>query len=102
MDIAADVSEPPNDDRTTGKMTATGREEVKSEEGADTLRLDSHEDNVPDLECDNGTPQRGPPKTPKRNKASSPQLEDVRCLSLVSGDIVGRRSFPCSWTRTIM
>lgn len=80
MEISADVSESPNDQRAMGKTAATGREEVKGEEGAEILRLDAHDDDVPDLECDSETPQRGPPKTPKRNKASSPQLEDVRML----------------------
>lgn len=42
------------------------------------LRLDNPVEAPWDQEADvGGSPARGPPKTPKRNKASSPQLSDV-------------------------
>lgn len=41
------------------------------------LRLENPEEAQRDQEGDVTSPARGPPKTPKRNKASSPQLADV-------------------------
>lgn len=42
------------------------------------LRLESTKDKESgDIDDDGGTPPRGPPKTPKRNKGSSPQVSNV-------------------------
>lgn len=42
------------------------------------LRLDPEKNDGPKDQDDGGTPPRGPPKTPKRNKGSSPQVSNVR------------------------
>lgn len=52
-------------------------EEKEGGAGAAGLRLDGPGEPPRGPEEDNGSPSRGPPKTPKRNKASSPQLTDV-------------------------
>lgn len=51
---------------------------VKEEEtGGGDLRLDEPVDVPQGPGGDSGSPTRGPPKTPKRTKASSPQPADV-------------------------
>lgn len=51
-------------------------------EGEGSLRLDVTDENPRGPEGDCGTPTRGPPKTPKRNKTSSPQQSDVSTCTL--------------------
>lgn len=51
-------------------------------EGDGSLRLDVTDENPRGPEGDCGTPARGPPKTPKRNKTSSPQQSDVSTSTL--------------------
>lgn len=57
------------------------------------LRLDNPVEAPWHQEGDIGSPVRGPPKTPKRNKASSPQLSDV---SRTHGALRYARVRPCS------
>lgn len=52
------------------------------EEGGGNLRLDVTDEIPRGPEGDCGTPTRGPPKTPKRNKTSSPQQSDVSACAL--------------------
>lgn len=75
------ISETPGERRppAVGAVAAAAEEASKSSGGK--LRLDPAKDNdVRGADGGNGTPPRGPPKTPKRNKASPPQLSEVRTL----------------------
>lgn len=61
-------------------LSAEVAQTEKTDEGQASgvdLRLDNPGEAPWDQEGDVNSPARGPPKTPKRNKASSPQLADV-------------------------
>lgn len=64
----------------SAEVAQTEKPDEEQASGAD-LRLDNPDEAPWDQEGDASSPARGPPKTPKRNKASSPQLSDVstRC-----------------------
>lgn len=53
------------------------KKQQEGETRASDLRLDEPEDTPKGPGEDNSSPTRGPPKTPKRTKASSPQPSDV-------------------------
>lgn len=65
--------------RVSGERATAISGEVKGEEHASggDLRLEDPGDKPLGLQGDTGSPTREPPKTPKRTKASSPQLSDV-------------------------
>lgn len=75
---SVDESEPPDEKRRGGATTRAVTKKLDSQEKAEDLTLDE------EVGKDNGTPTRGPPKTPKRNKGSSPQLANVsvQCVAL--------------------
>lgn len=58
-------------------VVETEESEKEQARGGD-LRLDDPGEKPQGPEAGSGSPNRGPPKTPKRNKASSPQLSNVR------------------------
>ena len=63
----------------SAEVAQTDKPDEEQASGAD-LRLDNpnpNQDAAPWDQGDASSPARGPPKTPKRNKASSPQLSDV-------------------------
>lgn len=89
-----------DDDRAVESITP---EEAEGQDGAENLRIDAHADgDVADLEFDNGTPPRGPPKTPKRNKASSPHDDDVRCYAFDEPGCVSRMPLPISISHKLL
>lgn len=64
---------------------------LKEETDGGDLRLDEPVDVPQGPGEDSGSPTRGPPKTPKRTKASSPQPSDV------SANVVARRGKLHPW-----
>lgn len=60
----------------SAEVAETKKPDEEQASGVD-LRLDNPDEAPWDQEGDVSSPVRGPPKTPKRNKASSPQLSDV-------------------------
>lgn len=63
-----------------------GREKRAENESDGDLRLNDRGGKPEGLAADSSSPTRGPPKTPKRNKVSSPQLSDVSVDILSSSE----------------
>lgn len=64
--------------RAPSPSVCDGKKSKGEETGTDGLQLDEPMDIVPPGHGGDHSPTRGPPKTPKRTKASSPKPSEVR------------------------